>query len=213
MSKRIYSGKFVVRVTPSLHERLCKSAQSGGVSLNQKCVEFLSNVNENDVYACKSNATLNVMQDMFCDFLDCSVIKRAFGSLLLGVVLFGSVSRGESGVTSDVDLLLVISDDVPINRSLYKQWDKEILETLVLENSRLNFEVVSPHFVHMKSPCELLCKQVGGLWLEVALDGHVIFEKDKLVSSYLCMLRRRIAEGRYRRKVSNGHPYWVYLDA
>ncbi|MDP2873100.1 MAG: toxin-antitoxin system HicB family antitoxin [Bacillota bacterium] len=37
-----YSGRFVVRVTPSLHKALARRARAEGVSLNHLCGELLA---------------------------------------------------------------------------------------------------------------------------------------------------------------------------
>jgi predicted nucleotidyltransferase len=36
------------------------------------------------------------------------------------VILFGSVARGEAGLNSDIDLLVVLDDDVPAEKATYK---------------------------------------------------------------------------------------------
>jgi predicted HicB family RNase H-like nuclease len=41
--KKNYSGKFNVRISPSLHERLVLKASAAGKSINQIVVEYLSN--------------------------------------------------------------------------------------------------------------------------------------------------------------------------
>lgn len=115
-------------------------------------------------------------------------IKKHFD--LLGVVLFGSRARNEAFKDSDTDLLLVINDTP--NRSHYKKWEK------VASNLPSN---VSPHFVNTKG--------TGSLWLEVALDAKIIWEKDNIVSSILQNLRYEIAHGDVERRLSHGHPYWI----
>lgn len=80
---------------------------------------------------------------------------------------------------------------------LYTAWD---LEPLRWENLP-----VEPHFVHLPEPA----RGFGGLWAEVAIDGIVIFEKGRRLSSALSDVRREIAGGRMVRRVVAGQSYWA----
>jgi hypothetical protein len=46
----------------------------------------------------------------------------------------------------------------------------------------------------------------------VALDGIVLFDRNLRVSRFLAHVRDLVADGRVQRKVTHGHPYWVYPD-
>lgn len=93
--------------------------------------------------------------------------------------------------TSDTDLLLVFSADTEITRALYRKWDGEADPDLSLH-------------------CVTFPKRdrTGSLWLEVALDGIVLWERDSAVSEVLRRLKREIAEGNYVREKVHGHGYW-----
>lgn len=116
------------------------------------------------------------------------------GDELLGLVLFGSCARGEQTVSSDVDLLVVVSSPVQLNRDLYRRWD----ETSRLDN-------VSPHFVHLPDGLD----RAGSIWFEVAVEGIILFERDRAVTRFVQDVRRAIADGKVERRYSHGHPYWV----
>jgi predicted nucleotidyltransferase len=116
---------------------------------------------------------------------------------LIGVVLFGSAARGEAGLASDIDLLIVIDDPIDLNRSLYNRWDEQCRDP-----------AVNPHFVHL--PAHVL--DGGSLWFEVAIDGIVLYERGLRVSLYLRRIRQAIAEGLSERHVVYGHEYWVKHD-
>lgn len=121
-------------------------------------------------------------------------VRKAVRSDVLGVVLFGSCSRGEQRNSSDVDLLVVVPDSIRLGRELYQHWDEA-------EQDRS----FSPHFVHLpKDPLS-----AGSIWYEVALDGIVIEERDYLVSRFLQRVRRAIADGYIERATSHGHGYWI----
>jgi len=119
------------------------------------------------------------------------------GEGLIGVVLFGSAARGETGSASDVDLLIVIEDPIDLSRALYERWDALCGEP-----------AVSPHFVHL--PAQVL--DGGSLWFEVAIDGIVLYERDFRVSRYLRRIRQAIAEGVIERRSAYGHGYWLKHD-
>jgi predicted nucleotidyltransferase len=120
--------------------------------------------------------------------------RRALGGELLGAVLFGSEARGEARTGSDIDLLLVAGPSVPLTRRLYALWDEKLGE-----------DRHSPHFVHLPSSTA----DAGSLWLEAAVDGTVLYDREGRVGRFLGRLRRAIAAGRLTRKTAYGHPYWV----
>ena len=120
------------------------------------------------------------------------------GESLLGVVAFGSWARAERSWESDVDLLLIVGDEAPIARSLYRRWDEE-------PALRWDGHVVEPHFVHPPGGNET----PSGLWSEVAMDGLVLFERRLAVSRTLARVRRRVLGRRVARRVAHGNPYWV----
>lgn len=120
-----------------------------------------------------------------------------FGDALLGVVAFGSWARQELATGSDLDLLVVLANDVPIRRDLYRRWDEHPLAWRGHE--------VEPHFVQLPPPQAL----PSGLWAEVASDGVVLFERDASLARHLAATRRLIEAGRLRRHTTHGQPYWV----
>jgi len=102
--------------------------------------------------------------------------------------------------TSDVDLLIVLEEGVPIRRSLYREWDAMDADPL-----RWNSHRVEPHFVRLPGREA----EPTGLWAEAAVDGVVLFERALRVSQRLVEIRREIAAGRLVRRRCHGHPYWV----
>ena len=181
--QRSASGRFVLRIDPTLHESLRKAARAEGMSLNRYCARRLAS----------PDAPLGPPA--------AAVVRRAtslLGDSLLGVVAFGSWVRGDASSTSDVDILLVAHDSVAISRDLYRQWDDQ-------PALNWNRHQVSPHFVHL--PLET--DAVSGLWAEVAVDGLVLFEQEHVVSRRLAGVRRRIVEGRVSLRLARGQPYWV----
>jgi len=176
------SGRFVLRLPPRLHAALQKAARASAVSLNEYCLRRL---------AAAGPATA-------ADEAAAALVARAAelaGDALVGVILYGSWARGEAAAGSDVDALVVVEPSLRLTRSLYRAWD----ERPVAWHGRQ----VDPHFVHASDD------RVSGLWGEVALDGIVLFERDRRISSHLAHVRHAIADGRLVRRVVHGQPYWT----
>src|SRR6266542_1229455 len=179
------SGRFVVRREPGLHEALRAAARRAHVSINDYCVRRLAST---------------VAWDAGRGDDASSVVVRAaqlFGPRLVGVLAFGSWSRGEAADLSDIDVLVVVESSVELDRNLYRKWD----EAPVRWNGRL----ADPHFVRLPESGET----VGGLWAEAALDGVVLFERGLELSLRLVSVRHVIAEGRLVRRFAHGQPYWA----
>jgi len=169
---------------PVLHERLRKEAARSGLSLNQLCLRRLETgdrVGAAD-FALVIPAVLRRQ------------IMEQWRAELVGLVVFGSASRGDADSASDVDLLLVFDPDARLCRELYHEWDR------VVSSSQL-----SPQFVRLPRRV----KEAGGLWYEVAIEGLVLWERDLRVSRFLSRIREAMARGEIRRALAHGQPYWV----
>ncbi len=176
------SGRFVVRINPDLHRQLVEDGRRTNQSLNAVCVERLSRVT-----------------DLTSDYL--AAWRVPYGTDLVGIVLFGSVARGEARADSDADVLFVLRSARAPVRSDYHAFD-----ALPHAVRRFQGHEVSPHVVRLPfSPLE-----VGSLWLEVALDGVVLWEEERLVSETLRALRLLMANGDVRRNEAGGHSYWTW---
>lgn len=176
-----YSGKFVLRVSPRVHQDLKKEATAKGISLNQLCSLRLSSR--------KTDSTSDIFEKL---------VKR-LEIPIVGIILFGSAARGQRRASSDVDWLLVIDSSKKVTRSLYHKWDQVSREFPELEN-------VEPQFVTLPRSA----RDAGGLWAEVAIEGRVQWQKTEAVSDVLRSLRQLMSEGVLQRKLSHGHPYWVW---
>jgi hypothetical protein len=178
------SGRFLLRIDPALHAALRRAAREAGVSLNDYCGRSLA------APAGRSGAAGPAAD----------VVRRAaalFGEHLAGVLLYGSVARGEAEASSDADVLVVVERRVRLTRSLYRRWD----EAPVAWEGR----TIDPHFAHPPD----FAAPPSGLWAEVALDGIVLFERGLTLSRALVRIRREILAGRLERRVVHGQPYWA----
>ena len=182
MNRARASGRFVLRLPPDLHASLREQAAERSLSLNEYCVSRLSS---GGVWRDRDDVT--------------ALVERAeaiAGPALLGVVVFGSWARGHASDSSDVDALVVVGQGFELTRAAYDRWD----ERPVTVEGR----AVDAHFVRLAQDRPRL----SGLWAEAAIDGVVVFERGRTVSSWLIEVRRALVEGRLARRVVHGQPYW-----
>ena len=177
------SGRFLLRLPPSVHAMLDAAARDAGLSLNEYCVRRLA-----------AGGSGAVVDDAAAE-----VVTRAAavaGSALIAVVLHGSLARDEATAASDADILVVVEPRVALRRGLYRAWDAHPL--------RWRDRRVDAHLVHPPGD-----DAPSGLWAEAALDGVVLFERGRQVSTHPARVRRAMADGRLVRRVVHGQPYWT----
>ena len=191
-SPQSYSGRFVLRIPPDLHRQLRKLAAAHSQSLNQVCMDLIRGVLE--------KKDLGIHQ-IGSDLVPTELIRQitqTWKMECVGIILFGSVARHEEWNTSDMDLLIVLTTETPILRSLYQEWDDSI-------DPNGNFQHISPQFVSLPEDF----RSVGGLWYEMAIDGIVLWDPDLKVSRFLSQLRHELMSGKIRREFAYGQPYWI----
>lgn len=187
------SGRFVLRLSPELHSRLKREGARKALSLNQICTRFiLSGLNQSSGADARSLFLSEELQ---------KTMRKEWKKDLLGIVLFGSNARGDAQENSDVDILLVLRPEASIQRALYRKWDQ-------LFSSVSGMDRFSPQFVSLPSSKT----EAGSLWFEIALDGKIIWECEEQLSLFLRGLRADMAEGKLRRKLTHGHPYWERVE-
>jgi len=187
------ASRILVRLPLELHEELKRKARREQTTLNDLCIESLRRGSQGPLPAAERlSETVSL------------ILQSPMGEMLQAVVLFGSRARGDNAVDSDTDLLLCLMDGVALTRDLYTMWDD-----LALENPEELGRGVSPHFSRLpEDPA-----RAGSLWLEVAVDGIVQWDRSLGVSMFLGTLRRYLLSGAVERKTSYGIPYWVRRDA
>lgn len=172
----------MLRLPPRLHEALRAAAADSGLSLNEYCVRALTTPGPDPTGP------------------GAKVASRAlemFGPQLMSVIVYGSWARGEATAASDIDLLVVLDDTTPITRTVYHAWDRDPIDH--------DGHAVEVHFVTVPA----LDDEPGTVWLEVALDGIVVFDRDQRLTRYLARVRHGIASGTVERRLAHGQPYWT----
>ncbi|MBI2092598.1 MAG: nucleotidyltransferase domain-containing protein [Deltaproteobacteria bacterium] len=172
-----------------MHRQLADFARRSQLSLNQACIELL----KKNLYG--SDGETQLLQKIY---EPAQKLKQHFGEKLCGIILFGSQVTGKATSESDIDLMIILDKSMPIERGLYKWWDDNIVWN---EKNMLN-----PHFVNILEDEKL----AGGLWLEIATTGKVIYQKKTVLDKLFAKLKELIGNGEVRMYISNGHPYWVW---
>lgn len=193
------SGKFVLRIPHKLHLALRKRSEKLGMSLNSLCSEILSS----SALPAPSSASSFYTEFIPSPFLE--VLIEKWKDKVCGILLFGSVVRKEETEKSDIDLLLVLKEDMDLDRQLYRDWDHFYEK---VQRSVTPLREISPQFV--KFPKDPL--QAGSLWYDVALQGVVLWQSNETLFHVLQKLREAIADGKIKRCFSHGHPYWIKLN-
>jgi len=144
----------------------------------------------------------------------CEILREKFGERLVGILLFGSIARGDWKKDSDIDLLLVI-----------RGWkDKKVWERLrelsiakeILRESREFHETLSngyfPSIQHYALDPEEVQK-FHSIYPDIAADGIILYDKegfmDRLISSIREKLKRN---GALRISTPDGRYYWILKD-
>ncbi len=127
-------------------------------------------------------------------------LRMALRDRLVAVVLFGSRARSEEHADSDWDLL-VIAEGLPESTFARRLYLKKLLPVdcrgavSILARTPIEFEA-----------------QLSSLYLDVALDGQVLYDPSGYMSHRLAVLRQLLGEiGLYRERTSAGD-WWRWKN-
>lgn len=123
-------------------------------------------------------------------------LQRGLGEDLVAVVLFGSRARGEAGPESDWDLL-VLARDLP-EKPLQRHFR---LKTLLPDAWRGRVSVLA------KTPAEFAAR-LTALYLDIALDGVVLYDTGGYITKRLAYLRDLLARRGLRREQVGHELVW-----
>lgn len=184
-----HSGKFVLRIPPSLHHGLSQRAHVEKLSLNALCQHLL----EQGLTTESEGSWRGDLHRLI------PLLQRRFRQRLLGIITFGSRVRGDETASSDLDLLIALESSIPITRELYRWWQEDVHPAIRSDVT------INPHFAHPpESP-----KRAGSLWYEIALGHEIIVQHKNRLQKCLENILKEIQEGAVERKWKHGHPYWV----
>ena len=117
---------------------------------------------------------------------------------IAGVVLFGSVARGEEGEGSDVDLLV-----------LWEGLDKDALRTVYEAVSRCFPPGIGLTVLEAEYWSFVSTRKLTPLLINIAYDGVILHDKYGKLSEFLSRIKRGLSEkGLVRRRLGESY-YWV----
>jgi len=125
-----------------------------------------------------------------------SALQQGLGRNLVAVVLFGSRARGEADEDSDWDLFLIARDlpSRPFQRHLY-------LKRLLPVDWRGQVTILA------KTP-EEFDSYLASLFLDIALDGIILYDPQGYIADRLARLRRLIRDRGLQRIQIDGDLIW-----
>ncbi len=137
-----------------------------------------------------------------------------FGEKLLGIVLFGSIARGDWDIDSDIDILVVVEgwDSKPMwerIRELYGIREK-------LRETREYRAAVEAGYIPILQHYPLGGREAlrfHKIYLDIVLDGIVIYERGGYISGIMDSVRNKLLEyGARRISRPDGRYYWLIKD-
>ena len=141
------------------------------------------------------------------------MLRGHFGERLTGVLLFGSVARGDWNKDSDIDLLIVVQDwQGPSWRRTQELWPLKMRLMETEEHNVAEARGFVPTIQHYPLSTDEAV-QLHRIYLDASMDGLVLYEKDGFLTSLLDNVRKRLqAQGAYRVTLP-GHRshYWILV--
>ncbi|VVM06414.1 hypothetical protein MAMC_01061 [Methylacidimicrobium cyclopophantes] len=135
--------------------------------------------------------------------------QRICGKNLLGLLLFGSVARGNARFDSDLDLLVIAERLAPRRKERFAAFRGEAVRPLEEAREAL-FARGYPAEISwvFRSPEEL--REGAPFFLDLPEEGEILWEREGFVSEFLRRIRRmRQREG--ARKLSwAGEEFWDF---
>ena len=140
-----------------------------------------------------------------------ALLLRALGNQLTSAVVFGSVARGEARKKSDIDMLVVVR--APTEADLIRL--REQITDLCLDfeaqpdllaMTTQGFSAVIRQIVYTEA--EALRTHL--FYLDLAVDGRVLYDRDGFFADKLARVRQRMTELGTRREYLS-RKRWVWL--
>jgi len=127
-------------------------------------------------------------------------LKRGLGNRLIAVVLFGSRARGEAREDSDWDLL-VLAQDLPPRLFQRHRTLKQMLPAS--ERGRISLLAKTTQEFEASLPA---------LYLDIALDGIILYDSDSYMANKLEKLRALIGEKGLHRERAGRDLVWRWQE-
>ncbi len=113
-------------------------------------------------------------------------LKHKFNQDLLSIVLFGSVIKGTSTRTSDIDVLVVCENLI----NDWRERDKMVLE--LIENIELKYTTPIHMILVSKNEISHSIESVNPLMLEIYETNEIVYDRDNFFKQLLMALEKNL---------------------
>lgn len=137
------------------------------------------------------------------------VCRRIYGEDLLGLLLFGSVARGDARADSDLDLLVIANQLPPRRLARFEALSGEAVRPLEAAQDAL-FARGYPAEISwiFRTPEEL--REGAPFFLDLPEEGEILFERNGWVTDFLERIRRMREREGARRITLAGEECWDF---
>jgi len=143
----------------------------------------------------------------------CEMLLRRYGESLKGVLLFGSVARGDWTESSDMDLLMILDSLEGGRRAASREMLRLESE---LRGTREHAEAVAKGFYPTFEVYPLAADDAlhyRRLYLDALTEGIVLFDRDDFLLRLIESFKKRLKElGSKRIELPGVGHYWVIAD-
>jgi len=147
------------------------------------------------------NQTLRRLAEQYA-----TVAQAVLGDNLTSVVLFGSVARGEAGLGSDIDLL-VVCRELPKGAFRRQEVLEPVREKLLADLERLWEQGCYTDFAELiKTEAE--AQKTHLLYLDMTEEAVILFDRGGFFAAILARLRERLRELGAQRRQLGSLRYW-----
>jgi predicted nucleotidyltransferase len=135
-------------------------------------------------------------------------LERTLKEMMVSVVLYGSVARGEAGEGSDIDLLVVAKEFKPFSSrfEIFNEIEKE------LRTSKEYRELKEKKLGTLISPVPLTPEEIKKnppILLDIVTDGIILYDTDNFMRDWITYLKKRFEEmGARKIFLGKGKWYW-----
>jgi len=186
--------------------------KNGTYKLSEKGKKILNLLNEikSTITPRKEYEYFDGVVKIFSDYLYLYLqyLKGKFEENLLSMVLFGSVARGNWTERSDIDILLIFSDNFQAGKDL-----DEIMIESTMEYERKN-EIrkqqdrkLNIHIENLSLRFKEL-KRFKTLYYDIAMDGIILYDVNKTATKFLENQNEKMKNKKLRRIYVNKEEYY-----
>jgi len=142
-----------------------------------------------------------------------TLLKENFTNNLISVILYGSVARGKWTYESDIDLLLIFSDEISNKSKLHKTLTNITItfeKALLLKdgNGRTIYCSLQEYPIFLKD-----LDNFRTLFYDIAMDGIILYDRTNMGFSFIERIKKRILNKNIKRIfISERDFYWKRND-